>query len=79
MNGSQPLPFTVEYPRRTQDILAAGPYLFNYPEELVPEIVLTDTGQQPGLGPTINDAPYDGSTYGRNNGQWTNVYDAGTY
>jgi hypothetical protein len=30
-------------------------------------------------GFTIPDAPSDGSTYGRNNGAWTNVYDAGTY
>ena len=27
----------------------------------------------------INDAPSDGTTYGRNSGAWTNVVDAGTY
>jgi len=79
-NAIQALPFTVEYPRRTQDIAAAGPFLFRYENEAPPAaIVLTDTGTPPGLAPVIGDAPYDGTTYGRNNGRWVNIYDAGTY
>ena len=64
------IPFAAFELRRTQDINSAGP--FGAPAAIgVPTGGITPPG--------IPDAPWDGSTYGRNNGLWSNVIDCGEF
>ena len=64
------IPFPSFTLRQTQDINSAGSFG-------APQAVGVPTGGA--LPQGFPDAPWDGSTYGRNNGLWSNVIDCGEF